>query len=107
MSHPIDPTRCIETVYARDVWCKGSQCSRKRVKGTYCTQHHPDSVKKRQDAQAARYKEKEAKSPWRKLEEAVKREKKLEARLKKIVEAIWENPAPSPARLRDLTKDWL
>lgn len=30
-------------------------CSRKATKDGYCTQHHPDSVKKRHDKQAIKY----------------------------------------------------
>lgn len=52
-----DPTRCIETVasYIGQHIHSFNQCSRKRVNGEWCKQHHPDTKKARDDAAKKRY----------------------------------------------------
>jgi hypothetical protein len=63
-----------------------SRCSRNAKRDGYCTQHHPDSKKAREEAAGRRWKEKQKRSPWNQLGAATKRIKKLEGEIAKLVE---------------------
>ena len=60
------------------------QCSRKAVKDGYCKQHHPDTIKARQEASTKRYEEQRAKSPWALLKRAKERIAVLELQIEKL-----------------------
>ena len=61
----------------REGYCKESimtgfhshQCSRRDWKDGYCKQHHPDSVRARQEKSMRKYEEKVKNSPWNQLKE--------------------------------------
>ena len=75
--------KCKETVYPPGQWgtfCP-AQCQRNAVKDGYCTQHHPDSVRKRTEESNRRYEERRKNEPLYKLHEAQKRIAELEAQL--------------------------
>ena len=44
-----------------------NQCSRKAWKDGYCKQHHPDTVKAREEASNKKYEERKKQQPWYKL----------------------------------------
>jgi hypothetical protein len=48
---------CKESIRISGMWPTYRSCSRKAIKDGYCKQHHPDSVKKRQEARMKRYEE--------------------------------------------------
>lgn len=68
----MDETRCREEVQKRLGWGYFYQCSRKIWKDGYCKQHHPESVKKRQEKATRRHEESQKKTCWYKLNEAQK-----------------------------------
>ncbi|MHA1345016.1 MAG: hypothetical protein ACTSO3_01315 [Candidatus Heimdallarchaeaceae archaeon] len=59
------------------------QCSRKTVKDGFCKQHHPDSVKKREEEKERKFLEKQKNSPWHRLDKLGKEHEKLKKKLKK------------------------
>ncbi len=59
------------------------QCSRKTVKDGFCKQHHPDSVKKREEEKERKFLEKQKNSPWRRLDKLEKEYEKLNKKFKK------------------------
>lgn len=61
-----DPGRCLRLVSAPGMW-HSHQCSRKVVRDGFCTQHHPDSEKKRQDASYAKFAEQHRRANLRRL----------------------------------------
>lgn len=73
--------RCAERV--ADGW-HFRHCSRKAIKDGYCKQHHPDSVKARQDKADARYEEQRANSIYTKYDKALKRIAELEQQVRWI-----------------------
>lgn len=60
------------------------RCARKAVKDGYCKQHHPDSVKARQDKANARFEEQRANSIYTKYGNALKRIAELEQQVRWI-----------------------
>ena len=78
--------RCKETVYPKDRWgaFHGYGCQRYAVKDGYCKQHHPDSVKKRQDAAKQRFQDKQKSSCWYQLTEARKEIERLRAEIERL-----------------------
>jgi hypothetical protein len=56
--------RCKRRVVVPGMAFNDRQCSRKIWKDGYCSQHHPDTVKKRREEGERRYKEKWAKEPF-------------------------------------------
>jgi len=81
---PHDPTKCKRLVPDMGHW-NYFQCSRKAVLDGYCKQHHPDSVKKREEEADRRYREKIDNDPKTIL--AVKL-KKAEAALEMIKSSL-------------------
>jgi len=59
-------------------------CSRKPWKDGFCKQHHPETVKARDEERTRKYNEKQACSPWRLLEKANARIVELEAELQEL-----------------------
>ena len=45
---PVDSSRCAASVHDEGRGCSFHQCSRKKKIGEWCTQHHPDNVRKRE-----------------------------------------------------------
>jgi len=74
----LDPVYCSARV--RHGW-HDHQCRRKAVRGGWCMQHHPDSVRARRAATIARYDAKWTRAPVMLLATACKRIKQLEARV--------------------------
>ena len=74
----MDETKCKADVY-RGRWSRKSQCDRKPWKDGWCKQHHPDSVKAREEASEKRWEENRKQQPWYKLREAQRRIAELEA----------------------------
>jgi len=56
--NPPDPKRCKAAVWTPRAW-HAHQCPRKPWKDGWCKQHHPDTVKTREEAYEKRYKEKQ------------------------------------------------
>lgn len=83
----MDPIRCKERVWSEGM-ARSHQCNRKAVKDGYCKQHHPDSVKARQEASEARYREQVAKNPYVQLTNLKDKYDKLEAQNKEMLEAL-------------------
>lgn len=75
-----DPIYCREKVWDGNR-SKHFQCSRKAVKDGYCKQHHPDSVKARQEQSEKEYEEKRKNSTWYLLKVANERIEELESEL--------------------------
>lgn len=67
--------RCKQEVSGTGTWgvFHRHQCNRRAVKDGYCKQHHPDSVKKRQEESEERYHEKMQKDPLRLAHEQLKK----------------------------------
>ncbi len=59
-------TRCKETVQTPGMM-RYHRCTRNAVRDGFCNQHHPDSVKKRDEKANALYQEKLKLSPWSRL----------------------------------------
>ena len=57
------------------------KCSRNAWKDGYCKQHHPDTVKVREQAKRERWEEKCKQSSWYRLEQAEKRIAELESEI--------------------------
>jgi hypothetical protein len=76
--------RCKQEVSANGIY-KFHQCSRAAVKDGYCNQHHPDTVKARQDEQMKKLLEKRAKDPLKLANSTIAQ---LEADKARLVEAI-------------------
>ena len=93
----INPERCKELVPGVGGWHR-NQCSRKPWKDGYCKQHHPDSVKKRQEKAERLYQEKRAKSPWVLLGKANEKIKRLEAKIKRLENADAHHRISNPTR---------
>jgi hypothetical protein len=64
------------------------QCSRKIWKDGYCKQHHPDSVKARQDAANRRYEEKRKNSAWGRLEKKTIQVIELKSELRHLADLL-------------------
>lgn len=80
----IDPKeRCKEQVAGASGW-RSHRCERRAVADGYCKQHHPDSVKARQEAAARRYEERLDASPYRQIKRLTARIAELEAELAKV-----------------------
>jgi hypothetical protein len=64
----------------KDVWegYHSHRCTRNAVKDGYCKQHHPASVKEREEKSTKAYQEKMENSPWRLLVKAQARIAALE-----------------------------
>ena len=77
----MERVRCKERVSAGPRTVRFCQCSRWAWKDGYCKQHHPETVKAREEARAAKFNEQQKKSPWVLLEKASKRIAELEVRL--------------------------
>lgn len=81
----------VQTCKAR-MWrgWRDTGCLRKAWADGYCKQHHPDSVKARQEAAEKRYEEKQKRSPWIQLGEAQKRIAELEAEVTGLRQRVEE-----------------
>ena len=71
----MDYTRCVKKVMSG---YHSHQCTRKIWKDGYCKQHHPNTVKARNEESNKRWEEKRKQSPRYKLEIAQKRIQYLE-----------------------------
>ena len=87
------------TEYCKELVWQGMfsyRCSRKAWKDGYCKQHHPDTVaernRKAQLRYEAKWEEKKANDPWRKLEVANARIAELEEQLRVLTNS--EGSAP-------------
>lgn len=83
------PELCKESVYPAGF--RGMirrQCSRKASKDGYCSQHHPDAVKKREKEVEKRDEERRKNSPYYRLAEAHNEIKKLNKKIKQLQEKI-------------------
>lgn len=85
----MDNNRCKKIVWS--TW-HGHQCRRKIWKDGYCKQHHPDTVKERDEARRKRWEEKQEISPWRLLQKASERIKELEKENKKLKKELLRRP---------------
>ena len=56
--------RCKQAVWHEFNW---GMCMRGSVKDGYCNQHHPDTVKKREQEKEERYRVKQEASPYKKI----------------------------------------
>jgi len=75
--------QCKQMVWSQGTW-RRRQCFRDAWKDGYCKQHHPDTVKKRDEERAARYEAKQKQSPWYKLEIACKEIRRLKAKIRRL-----------------------
>lgn len=80
--------RCMAKVRGSGTWSRFRHCTRKAKKEGYCTQHHPDSVKKREEEATRKWKEKQDNSVYARLEKALKRNRELEADYKELRDAV-------------------
>lgn len=69
MKPELDPTRCrFDKVLDRSMrFPRPHQCARKPVKDGFCTQHHPDKIKEREEQARARDQERWEKSPFNRI----------------------------------------
>jgi len=74
---------CKKQVFVQGGW-RTRQCSRRIWKDGYCKQHHPDSVKKREQEKEARWLEKKKESPYYLLEKANCKIRELEEENKQL-----------------------
>ena len=72
-----EQTRCKEMVYRQHTW-RSSACTRKAWKDGFCKQHHPDTVKARNEARRRVWEEQSKQSAWYLLERAKERIAELE-----------------------------
>lgn len=72
--------RCQKRVYDHTGF-HSVRCSRKAVKDGFCKQHHPDTVKARQERSDKAWREKFNNSPEMKLKRALEENEKLRAEL--------------------------
>ena len=78
-STPVDPGRCKASVPNGGRSIRNHQCSRKPWEDGWCKQHHPDTVKERQEQQALKDEERWERSPSAQLGRALERIKELQA----------------------------
>jgi hypothetical protein len=75
--------RCVESVREPGMWPRFHQCHRKEWKDAYCKQHHPETIKAREEKARAAWEVKKKKEPWYLLQKAKERIAELEAELQR------------------------
>ena len=78
----MDDSKCKESVMW-DSW-HSRQCTRKIWKDGFCKQHHPETVKARQEESARKWEERRKQEPWYKLKVALERIAELEAEVARL-----------------------
>lgn len=82
--------QCKQKVYDKSGW-HPYQCTRNAVQDGFCKQHHPDSVKARQDKSYAEYKARLAIDPYNlAIKRAEKAEHQRDALLRQLKETLTE-----------------
>jgi hypothetical protein len=96
--------RCRARVSNQAFWGM-SECARYAVTDGYCKQHHPDSVKARNDAARARYEEKWAKDPLVLANNEITKLRQSIAELKAKLKSTDESYRAAFETCKDLHKD--
>lgn len=79
--------KCTKRVSSQSGW-NFNQCSRNEWKDGFCKQHHPESVKKRDDERAVRCEEKRKRSPHHQLVILAEKHKALKEKVEDLILVI-------------------